>query len=103
MLNKPKKIWNPSVWASWKPFGIGEQYPNNYWEGVRAVWENRDRLSYAWDILNHGVCDGCSLGTTGMKDWTFGAAATTCSYKDWIGTDLLVFFGSNVANNQLLR
>ncbi|MEA5499248.1 FdhF/YdeP family oxidoreductase [Limnoraphis robusta] len=231
MLHKPNKIWNPSLWASWKPFGIGEQYPNNYWEGVRAVWENRDRLSYAWDILNHGVCDGCSLGTTGMKDWTLdgfhlcnvrmrllrlntmsefdpklladvsllqqkrsselremgrvpypmrrdkgdkgfrriswdealycisqrikastperlgfyvtsrgtvnetyygvqkavrsmgsnnvdnaarichspstgalkttiGAAATTCSYKDWIGTDLLVFFGSNVANNQ---
>jgi len=231
MLHKPNKVWNPSLWASWKPFGIGEQYPNNYWEGVRAVWENRDRLSYAWDILNHGVCDGCSLGTTGMKDWTLegfhlcnvrmrllrlntmsafdpqqladvsllqqkrssqlremgrvpypmrrdkgdkgfrriswdealdciserikasnperlgfyvtsrgtvnetyyavqkavrsmgsnnvdnaarichspstgalkttiGAAATTCSYKDWIGTDLLVFFGSNVANNQ---
>ncbi|EHC18800.1 oxidoreductase alpha (molybdopterin) subunit [Fischerella thermalis JSC-11] len=26
--------------------------------------------------------------------------ATTCSYKDWVGTDLLVFIGSNVANNQ---
>jgi molybdopterin-dependent oxidoreductase alpha subunit len=197
----------------------------------RAAWVNRDRFDYAWDILNRGVCDGCSLGTTGMKDWTLdgihvcnvrlrllrlntmpafdpalledvaalqaksgaelrelgrlpcplrrdrgdkgfrpigwdealdlvaeriratdpdrlyfyltsrgtvnetyyatqkavrgmgsnnidnaarichspstsalkttiGAAATTCSYKDWIGTDLLVFVGSNVANNQ---
>ena len=231
MLKKPKKTWDPSIWASWKPFGIGEQYPNNYWEVLRAAWENRDQFTYAWDILNNGVCDGCSLGTTGMKDWTLeglhlcnvrlrllrlntmsaldpkvledvsqlrgkknaelleigrlpypmrrdkgdkgfrriswdealdlmtdrintttgdrtgyyltsrgtvnetyyaaqkaaramgtnnvdnaarichspstgalkttiGAGATTCSYKDWIGTDLLVFFGSNVANNQ---
>ncbi|MCP2731698.1 FdhF/YdeP family oxidoreductase [Limnofasciculus baicalensis] len=231
MLPKPTKNWTPSHWASWKPFGIGEQYPNNYWEVFRAIWENRDHLPYAWDILNEGVCDGCALGTTGMKDWTtegihvchvrlrllrmntmpefspylltsiteikrkksaelremgrlpcpmirkrgekgfrriswdealaiisdripisqpdklgvyltsrgtvnetyyaaqkavralgtnnidnaarichspstaglksaLGVAATTCSYKDWIGTDLLVFIGSNVANNQ---
>ncbi|MEH1905823.1 MAG: hypothetical protein V7L04_31710 [Nostoc sp.] len=32
MLPKPKKNWTPQHWASWKPFGIGEQYPNNYWE-----------------------------------------------------------------------
>jgi molybdopterin-dependent oxidoreductase alpha subunit len=231
MLRQPNKGWNPSHWASWKPFGIGEQYPNNYWEVFRAAWMSRDQLPYAWEILNKGVCDGCALGTTGMKDWTvdgihvcnvrlrllrmntmpafdaqlledvsqlrgqksaelrdlgrlpypmmrqrgekgfrqiswdealdviasriratlpnrlsfyitsrgtvnetyyatqkavramgsnnidnaarichspstaglkaaLGAAATTCSYKDWIGTDLLVFIGSNVANNQ---
>ena len=231
MLRKPQKLWNSSIWASWKPFGIGEQYPNNYWEVIRAALVNMDELPYAWEILNKGVCDGCSLGTTGMKDWTLdgihlcnvrlrllrlntmpafdpkiledvsqlqgksgaqlrdmgrlpypmrrdkgdrgfrriswdealdliasriratkpehtgfyltsrgtvnetyyaaqkavralgtnnidnaarichspstgalkttiGAAATTCSYKDWIGTDLLVFIGSNVANNQ---
>ncbi|NET81301.1 MAG: FdhF/YdeP family oxidoreductase [Moorea sp. SIO1F2] len=70
MLRQPKKRWTPSHWANWKPFGIGEQYPNNYWEVFRAAWENRDQLSYAWDILNQGVCDGCALGTTGMKDWT---------------------------------
>ncbi|HAX90213.1 MAG TPA: formate dehydrogenase [Cyanobacteria bacterium UBA11370] len=231
MLHQPNKRWTPSHWVSWKPFGLGEQYPNNYWEVFRAAWVNRDQLSYAWDILNQGVCDGCALGTTGMKDWTvegihvcnvrlrllrmntmpafdpklledisnlknkksaelremgrlpypmircagekgfrrvswdealgvisdrirrttpdklsfyltsrgtvnetyyaaqkavramgsnnidnaarichspstaglkaaLGVAATTCSYKDWIGTDLLVFIGSNVANNQ---
>ncbi|WP_026735264.1 FdhF/YdeP family oxidoreductase [Fischerella sp. PCC 9605] len=70
MLRKPKKRWTPSNWASWKPFGIGEQYPNNYWEVFRAIWLSRDRLPYAWNILNKGVCDGCALGTTGMKDWT---------------------------------
>ncbi|HEY9620067.1 MAG TPA: FdhF/YdeP family oxidoreductase [Crinalium sp.] len=231
MLPKPIKRWTPQNWASWKPFGLGEQYPNNYWEVFRAAWVSRDNLPYAWEILNKGVCDGCALGTTGMKDWTLdglhvcnvrlrllrmntmpafdpklladveplrhkkgadlrdmgrlpypmmrrkgdkgfrriswadalaviadrikattsdrlafyvtsrgtvnesyyaiqkavramgcnnidnaarichspstaalkstiGAAATTCSYKDWIGTDLLVFIGSNVANNQ---
>lgn len=231
MLRRPKKGWTPEHWASWKPFGLGEQYPNNYWEVFRAIWQSRDRLPYAWDVLNQGVCDGCALGTTGMKDWTqdglhvcnvrlrllrlntmpamdhhlledlsllrarsnaelrelgrlpypmvrhkgdqgfqrvswdealdliadrirqttpdrlgfyitsrgtvnetyyvtqkavramgcshidnaarichspstsalkqtIGAAATTCSYQDWIGTDLLVFIGSNVANNQ---
>jgi molybdopterin-dependent oxidoreductase alpha subunit len=231
MLRQPKKGWTPQHWASWKPFGLGEQYPNNYWEVFRAAWQSRDQLPYAWKILNNGVCDGCALGTTGMKDWTqdgihvcnvrlrllrlntmpamdyhlledlsqlkgksnaelrelgrlpypmvrhqgdqgfrriswdealgliadrirsstpdrsgfyitsrgtvnetyyttqkavramgtnnidnaarichspstaalkqtIGAGATTCSYKDWIGTDLLVFIGSNVANNQ---
>jgi molybdopterin-dependent oxidoreductase alpha subunit len=231
MLRQPKKTWTPEYWASWKPFGWGEQYPNNYWEVLRAAWLSRDEFTYAWQVLNQGVCDGCALGTTGMKDWTtdgihvcnvrlrllrmntmpafdeqiladvavlqqrtsaelrelgrlphpmvrqrgdrgfrrvswaealglisdrirattpdrlsfyltsrgtvnetyyaaqkaaramgcnnidnaarvchspstaalktmLGVAATTCSYKDWIGTDLLVFIGSNVANNQ---
>ena len=70
MLRPPKKRWTPAHWASWKPFGIGEQYPNNYWEVFRSVWMNKDNLPYAWNILNQGVCDGCALGTTGMKDWT---------------------------------
>ncbi len=62
--------WTPGSWASRKPFGIGEQRPNNYLEIAKALAENRDRLGYTWRILRHGVCDGCSLGTTGMKDWT---------------------------------
>ncbi|HEX9815374.1 MAG TPA: FdhF/YdeP family oxidoreductase, partial [Candidatus Thermoplasmatota archaeon] len=37
--------------------------------------------------------------TTGLKS-TLGVGATTCSYTDWIGSDLLVFFGSDVPNNQ---
>jgi molybdopterin-dependent oxidoreductase alpha subunit len=40
-----------------------------------------------------------SPSTFGIKE-ALGVAATTCSYKDWIGTDLVVFIGSNVANNQ---
>jgi molybdopterin-dependent oxidoreductase alpha subunit len=65
-----KRRWQPALWASRKPFGIGEQHPNNYLEVWRAFRENRDSLRYGWRILRHGVCDGCSLGTIGMRDWT---------------------------------
>lgn len=64
------KRWKPSLWASPKPFGIGEGRPNNYLEILKAVRENRRQLPYAWRILNQGVCDGCALGTKGMRDWT---------------------------------
>ena len=70
MLRLPLLGWTPALWASWKPFGIGEQRPRNFREVFRAIWENRSRLDYAWRILNQGVCDGCSLGTTGLRDWT---------------------------------
>ncbi len=36
----------------------------------RAARENRDRAGYAWRILSQGVCDGCALGTSGLRDWT---------------------------------
>jgi molybdopterin-dependent oxidoreductase alpha subunit len=52
------------------PYGLNEQHPNNYKDIVDAMWENRDNLGYAWRILRDGCCDGCSLGTTGMHDWT---------------------------------
>src|SRR5438128_908270 len=60
---------------------------------ARVLWQNRDNLEYAWRVLTRGVCDGCALATSGV-------GASTVSYKDWIGTDLLVFFGSNFANDQ---
>lgn len=60
----------PELWASLKPFGFGERHANNFLEVFRALWENRDKLGYAFRILNEGVCDGCALGTKGMRDWT---------------------------------
>ena len=62
--------WKPSRWASVIPRNPMERKPNQYWEMLRSGWENRDQLPFAWRILNHGVCDGCALGTTGLKDWT---------------------------------
>jgi molybdopterin-dependent oxidoreductase alpha subunit len=50
------------------PFGIGENKPHHFVEMGEALWENRDSLRYAWNILSQGVCDGCSLGPRGMRD-----------------------------------
>ncbi|HKS97395.1 MAG TPA: FdhF/YdeP family oxidoreductase [Terriglobia bacterium] len=57
-------------WVSLVPFGLNHQHPNNYRDILEAAWENRDSLRYAWRILRDGCCDGCALGTTGMRDWT---------------------------------
>lgn len=43
------------------------------------------------------LCHAAS--TVGMKR-TLGHGASTCSYRDWLGADLIVFFGSNTPNNQ---
>lgn len=69
-MDRVKKRWQPRFWASLKPFGIGEQHPNNFKEIGRALWENRTRPRYAWRIINQGVCDGCALGVAGLHDWT---------------------------------
>ena len=60
----------PDLWTSPVPFGIGATKPHHYLEMLRAVWENRRDLPYAWRILSRGVCDGCALGVSGFRDWT---------------------------------
>jgi molybdopterin-dependent oxidoreductase alpha subunit len=42
----------------------------------------------------------CHSPSTGAMKHAIGYAATTCSYKDWWGTDLILFFGANPANDQ---
>lgn len=42
----------------------------------------------------------CHAPSTGAMKHALGYAASTCSYADWYGTDLVVFFGSNPANDQ---
>lgn len=42
----------------------------------------------------------CHAPSTGAMKHALGVAASTCSYTDWYGTDLIVFFGSNPANDQ---
>jgi molybdopterin-dependent oxidoreductase alpha subunit len=69
-MTRVKKGWDRSLWASKKPFGIGEQHPNNFAEITRAIRENRDQAGFAWRILSQGVCDGCALGVAGLHDWT---------------------------------
>jgi molybdopterin-dependent oxidoreductase alpha subunit len=65
-----KRVSPTSLWADWKPFGVGETKPHHFTEIVKTAWENRRHPWYAWNILNNGCCDGCALGTTGMRDWT---------------------------------
>jgi Molybdopterin oxidoreductase len=65
-VREPRGGWDNDLWAT----NIPLQHLDNFAEVFRASWENRDNLAYAYRILNDGVCDGCALGTTGMKDWT---------------------------------
>jgi molybdopterin-dependent oxidoreductase alpha subunit len=60
---------NDSSLSRTVPFGlIGQTKPHHYREMLGILWENRKELPYAWNILNHGVCDGCSLGPYGLRD-----------------------------------
>jgi molybdopterin-dependent oxidoreductase alpha subunit len=62
-----------SLWQRIKnlvPFGIGRVKPKHYRDMLRVVLRNRDNLGYGWKVLSQGVCDGCALGTKGMRDWT---------------------------------
>ncbi len=62
--------WKKSNWVSLVPNGIGQVKPNHYLEMAKIVWRNRDQLPFAWRILTKGVCDGCALGTAGIRDFT---------------------------------
>jgi len=65
-FRRPRPGWDPDTWASRVPL----RSLDNFTEVFRAAWENRDRLGYAWRLLNQGTCDGCALGTHGLRDWT---------------------------------
>lgn len=65
-VRAPKPGWNAELWATRFPLRRLESFGEVY----RAALENRDNLAYGWRILRHGVCDGCSLGATGLADWT---------------------------------
>ena len=42
----------------------------------------------------------CHSPSTGAMKYALGVSASTCSYRDWFESDLIVFFGSNPANDQ---
>ncbi|MFQ5742546.1 MAG: FdhF/YdeP family oxidoreductase [Acidobacteriota bacterium] len=52
------------------PLGLGHTKPKHYRDILRVMWKNRDNLGYGWKVLRKGVCDGCSLGVAGLRDWT---------------------------------
>ncbi|HYS71117.1 MAG TPA: FdhF/YdeP family oxidoreductase [Thermoplasmata archaeon] len=59
-----------TLWVGGMPNGLGEVKPHHYLEILRTAWENKAHPRFAWRILADGVCDGCALGTTGMRDFT---------------------------------
>ena len=63
--------WNPRSWVTKLPtLGLGHEKPKHFRDMARVWWKNRDQLEYATRILGDGVCDGCALGTTGIRDFT---------------------------------
>jgi molybdopterin-dependent oxidoreductase alpha subunit len=64
------KGWDPKRWVSLIPYGVNQAHPNAYKDIFRCIVQNRDNLGYGWRILRDGCCDGCSLGTSGLNDWT---------------------------------
>ena len=59
---------NQNWWSKFVPFGLGQVKPHHFREMAGILWENKGQLPFAWRILIHGVCDGCSLGPYGLKD-----------------------------------
>jgi molybdopterin-dependent oxidoreductase alpha subunit len=64
------KTPKPGLWVSPVPLGLGKVKPHHIMDTFRTVWRNRDNLPYAWRILTRGVCDGCALGVSGLRDRT---------------------------------
>ena len=63
------RAWLSRLW----PFEVARQItPQDLSEILRILWGNRTALSYVWKILNHGICDGCSLGASGLRDDLLG-------------------------------
>ena len=66
-MAKPRS--NDSWLSRLIPFAlVGQTKPGLYREMLGVVWDNKTDLPYAWNILKHGVCDGCSLGPYGLRD-----------------------------------
>jgi len=49
---------------------VGRTKPHHYVEIAKTIWQNKHAPLFTWRILRDGVCDGCALGTTGMRDFT---------------------------------
>ncbi|MGO4889061.1 FdhF/YdeP family oxidoreductase [Anaerobacillus sp. MEB173] len=67
---KKSKIPAPKLWVSPIPFGLGKVKPKHIRDSFKTVWENKDNLGYAANIITKGVCDGCALGVSGLYDQT---------------------------------
>lgn len=62
-----RRLW--TFVRTWFPFGLlwGPK-PRHFREMLKVAWDNKDAPGWAWRVLRHGVCDGCSLGPYGLRD-----------------------------------
>ncbi|UCZ53182.1 FdhF/YdeP family oxidoreductase [Bacillus shivajii] len=67
---KKSKIPAPKHWVSPIPFGLGKVKPKHIRDSFKTIYENKDNLNYAKNIITKGVCDGCALGVSGLYDQT---------------------------------
>ena len=45
------KLLAPSLWANWKPLGLGETKPHHFTEMAKTAWQNKRHPLYAWRLL----------------------------------------------------
>src|SRR5690606_9970068 len=64
------RLHHSRSWRDFVPFGLAHTKPRHFRDMARVVIDNADNLPYAWQVLSKGVCDGCALGTSGLRDWT---------------------------------
>ncbi|MBI4243143.1 MAG: FdhF/YdeP family oxidoreductase [Planctomycetes bacterium] len=62
--------FKPKFWAGLIPFGLTSVKPRHFIDMAITLLENLHNLPYAIRILKDGVCDGCALGTVGIRDFT---------------------------------
>ena len=67
-LPAPSPIPGAYAIAAPVPFGLGQDKPHELLDLARAAWAVRDEASYAWRVLRHAACDGCALGSRGLRD-----------------------------------
>lgn len=61
-------IGSRASFASLRPFGIGHPRERHLAAAAEAAWASRHALRFGLDVLRHGVCVDCSLGSHGWRD-----------------------------------
>ena len=54
--------------ASLRPFGLGLPREHHLAAAASAAWRSRHALRFGLDVLRHGVCCDCPLGSHGWRD-----------------------------------
>src|SRR5690606_17394346 len=85
--------------ASLAPFGMGATKPNHYAEMAHIAWRNRGKWGYAWRVLHDGVCDGCALGTSGLRDWTIDGTHLCLVRLNLLELNTMDGFDPSIARN----